>query len=434
MRIAVIGTGYVGLTIGAGFAELGNHVTCVDTDPERIRALAAGHLPIHEPGLEELVARNRAAGRLAFTPSAGEAVPRANVVFLAVPTPSDADGGVDLGAVEAAAREVGRWLAADTLVVTKSTVPVGTTARVREAIAKVTRVPFGVASNPEFLKEGAAVADFMRPDRVVIGVDDPRAEHLLRGLYAAVLRIDERIHVMDIASAELTKYAANAMLAIRVAAINELARLAEELGADIEPIRRALGADPRIGRHFLFPGPGYGGSCLPKDVRALVRIARDAGLPLDLVDAARRANERHRAALGPIVAELVGGDVRDARVAVWGLAFKADTDDVRETPALPMIGWLCERGARVAGYDPAAMDAMRGKLGDAIEYAADEYAAAAGADALVVLTEWKQFRSPDFERLAATMRRRVVFDARNLWDPDALRARGFSYRGVGRPL
>jgi UDPglucose 6-dehydrogenase len=432
VRIAVIGTGYVGLTIGAGFAEFGNHVTCVDTDLSRIESLTCNRVPIHEPGLDELVARNAAAGRLMFTPHAREAVPRARVVFLAVPTPSHASGAVDLSAVEAAVAEVGKWLADDTLVVTKSTVPVGTTERVRAILREVTPVRFTVASNPEFLKEGAAVADFMSPDRVVIGVDDPVAERTLRALYAAVMRIDERVHVMDIASAELTKYAANAMLAVRVAAINELARLAERVGADIEPVRRALGADPRIGRQFLFPGPGFGGSCLPKDVRALVALAHEAGEPLLVVDAARRANDLHRAALGPTVGALLRGEPRGARVAVWGLAFKANTDDVRETPALPLIEWLCERGASVVGYDPAAMETLRARIGGAIELAADEYAAATGADVLVVLTEWKQFRSPDFERLAATMRRRIVFDARNLWDPEVVRAHGFIYRGVGR--
>jgi UDPglucose 6-dehydrogenase len=431
MQLAVIGTGYVGLVVGAGFADHGNHVTCVDIDVDRIARLERGEIPIHEPGLDALVARNHTAGRLAFTTDTALAVARAEVVFLAVPTPPDARGAADLSYVEDAARTVARAVSGFTVIVMKSTVPVGTAARVRAICAQHARHECVVTSNPEFLKEGAAVRDFMRPDRVVLGVDDARAERVLRNLYAAILRTDDRIHVMDVASAELTKYAANAMLAVRISFMNEMAGLAERLGADIEPIRRALGADPRIGRHFLFPGPGFGGSCLPKDVRALAASARDAGIALRVVEAAEAANQHQRASLGDHLAQLCG-ELAGRRVALWGLAFKAETDDVRETPALPLIGYLRERGATVVGYDPAAMHTMRALVGDDLEYAADEYAAARGADALVVMTDWKQFRSPDFRRLAREMSRPVVLDARNLWDPQDLRARGFAYRGIGR--
>ncbi len=433
MRIAVIGTGYVGLVVGAGFSDFGNHVTCVDIDATRIARLQAGVIPIHEPGLDALVARNVAAGRLEFTTSTADGVAGAEVVFLAVPTPSDVTGAGDLRYVDEAATAVARAVTRPTLIVTKSTVPVGTAARVAAILATHARFPCAVAANPEFLKEGAAVADFMRPDRVVLGVDDAHSERVLRNLYAAVIRTDDRVHVMDVTSAELTKYAANGMLAVRIAFMNELASLAEAVGADIEPVRRALGADPRIGRHFLFPGPGYGGSCLPKDVRALAFMGRAAGRPLQIVEAADRANTDRRRALGPQVAALCGGDVAGKRIAIWGLAFKAETDDVRESPALPLIGWLREQRATVVGYDPAAMPTLRALIGDDITYAADEYAAAVGADALVVLVEWKQFRSPDFRRLADTMACPAVLDARNLWDPIDLEARGFDYRGVGRP-
>jgi UDPglucose 6-dehydrogenase len=432
MRIAIIGTGYVGLVVGAGFADFGNHVSCVDIDADRVARLRRGELPIHEPGLDALVARNVAAGRLDFTASTAAGVAGAEVVFLAVPTPSDATGAGDLSYVDAAVHAVAAAVTGPTLVVTKSTVPVGTAARVRELLRRVARFPCAVAANPEFLKEGAAVADFMRPDRVVIGVDDPDSERRLRGLYAAVMRTDDRLHVMDVASAELAKYAANGMLALRIAYMNELAGLADAVGADIEPVRRALGADPRIGRHFLFPGPGYGGSCLPKDVRALAHMGRVAGRPQEIIEAVDRANTARRLALGPEVAALCGGDVAGKRVALWGLAFKAETDDIRESPALPLIEWLRDHGAVVVGFDPAAMPAVRARLGDAVHYATDEYAAADGADALVVLVEWKQFRSPDFARLGQRMRGRVVLDTRNLWDPAELVARGFTYRGVGR--
>ncbi|MCA9679231.1 MAG: UDP-glucose/GDP-mannose dehydrogenase family protein [Kofleriaceae bacterium] len=434
MKLAVIGTGYVGLVVGAGFSDFGNHVTCVDIDADRVARLTRGEIPIHEPGLDALVARNVAAGRLAFTTETAAAVAGAEVVFLAVPTPPDARGAADLRYVDDAVAAVARAVTGFTVVVTKSTVPVGTAARVRAQLAAEARHDTVVAANPEFLKEGAAVADFMRPDRVVLGVDDPRAERVLRALYAAVVRTDDRVHVMDIASAELTKYAANAMLAVRISFMNELAGLAEVLGGDIEPIRRALGADPRIGRHFLFPGPGYGGSCLPKDVRALAHAASAAGQPLEIVEAADLANQRQRGSLAPRLAALCGGSLRGKRIALWGLAFKAETDDVRETAALPLIGQLRELGATVVAYDPAAMTTMRALIGDDIAYAADEYAAAAGADALVVVTDWKQFRSPDFRRLRRDMAAPVVFDTRNLWDPEDLRARGFTYRGVGRPL
>jgi UDPglucose 6-dehydrogenase len=432
MKLAVIGSGYVGLVTGAGFSHFGNHVTCVDIDPARIERLRRGEIPFHEPGLSDLVQRNARQGRLVFTTDTAEGVREAEVVFLAVGTPSRPDGAADLGHVFEAAREVGRGLAAGTVVVNKSTVPVGTGDRVREIIAQVTSQPFAVASNPEFLKEGDAVNDFMKPPRVIIGTDDPYALDVLRRLYTGFLRTSDRIQVMDLRSAELTKYAANAMLAARISFMNELAALADALGADIEQVRKGVGSDPRIGAKFLFPGVGFGGSCFPKDLRALRDMGRASGVTLGIVESTVEANERSKRAFAARIAERFGGELAGKRIAIWGLAFKPETDDIREAPALDVIAQLRAAGASVVGYDPIASDNVRALLGDAIGLVDDPYAAAEGADAIVLITEWHELRQPDFARLRKIVRTPVLFDGRNAWDPVEARHKGFEYVGIGR--
>jgi UDPglucose 6-dehydrogenase len=432
MKIAVIGTGYVGLVTGAGFAELGNTVTCVDIDRGRIERLRRGEIPIHEPGLPELVRRNGTIGRLRFTTSTAEAVAGAQIVFIAVGTPSRADGAADLSYVLAAAREIGQAIDGFTVVVNKSTVPVGTADRVREVIAQETKKAFAVASNPEFLKEGDAINDFMKPARVVIGADDTRAIELLTDLYRSVIRIGERILVMDIRSAELTKYASNAMLATRISFMNELSRLAEAVGADIEMVRKGVGTDPRIGGKFLFAGCGFGGSCFPKDLRALAQTGKEHDVHLAIVEAVDQANTRQQRALGKRLISHFGGTLEHRRIAIWGLAFKPETDDIRESPALVLIDQLRGAGAEIIAYDPAAMPNVRAQLGDAIQLAADPYAAVQDADALVLVTEWHELRAPDFARLRKAMRGTALFDGRNQWNPEAARKAGFSYRGIGR--
>jgi UDPglucose 6-dehydrogenase len=433
MKLAVIGSGYVGLVTGAGFSNFGNHVTCVDVDPARVERLRRGEIPFHEPGLAELVGRNARAGRLAFTTDTAEAVREAEIVFLAVGTPSRPDGGADLVALLDAARAVGRALAADTVVVTKSTVPVGTGDLLRETIAQVTAQPFSVASNPEFLKEGDAVNDFMKPARVIIGTDDEHTVDVLRRLYTGFLRTSDRIQVMDLRSAELTKYAANAMLAARISFMNELAALADAYGADIEKVRKAVGSDPRIGPKFLFPGVGFGGSCFPKDLRALRDMGRAKGVALGIVEATALANERQKRAFAARIAARFGGSLDGKRIAIWGLAFKPETDDIREAPALDVIAHLREAGASVVGFDPIASDNVRALLGDAIDLAADPYAAAEGADAVVLVTEWMELRQPDFARLRRLVRTPVLFDGRNVWDAVEARRKGFEYVAIGRP-
>jgi UDPglucose 6-dehydrogenase len=432
MRIAVIGTGYVGLVTGAGFAEFGHQVTCVDIDHARVEALRRGEIPIHEPGLDDLVRRNSALGRLAFTTSTAEAVAGAHVSFIAVGTPPQSNGAADLSYVLTAAREIGAALDGYMVVVTKSTVPVGTADKVRAAVASQTRQRFAVASNPEFLKEGDAVNDFLKPARVVIGADDPRAIETLRELYRGVMRTSDRILVMNIRSAELTKYAANAMLATRISFMNELAQLAEEVGADIEAIRVGIGSDPRIGPKFLYAGCGFGGSCFPKDLRALIHTGREHDVQLSIADAAERVNARQQRVLGRRVTAHFGGRLDGRKIAIWGLAFKPETDDIRESPALVLIEQLRDAGAELVAYDPVAMPNVRSALGETVDLAPDAYAAAAGADALVLVTEWHELRQPDLPRLAAIMRTPVVFDGRNVWSPDALRRAGFVYHGIGR--
>jgi UDPglucose 6-dehydrogenase len=433
VRIAVIGTGYVGLVAAACFAETGNDVVCMDRDEEKIARLLRGDVPIHEPGLAPMVQRNQADGRLVFTTDLRAALDHAAVVFIAVGTPEAEDGSADLSHVLAVARGIGRNLTAPKLIVTKSTVPVGTAERVREAIAAETSVPFAICANPEFLKQGGAVEDFMRPDRVIIGSDDPEVRAVMAELYAPfVLRGGDRIIFMDIASAEVTKYAANAMLATRISFMNQIAALCEAVGADVSHVRNGIGSDRRIGREFLYPGPGYGGSCLPKDMKAILRAGQDHGIELELLRAVHAVNEQQRQVLFRKVERALGPALRGATVGLWGLAFKADTDDVRSSPAVPLIESLLAAGASVRAHDPEAVASARRMFGDRITYADTPYAAAAGGDALVVVTEWRMYRTPDFERLRGVLRRPLIIDARNLYDPDRMAASGFEYYGIGR--
>jgi UDPglucose 6-dehydrogenase len=440
MKLTVIGTGYVGLVTGACLADVGNHVLCIDVDAAKVAMLNAGQVPIHEPGLDEVVARNRHAGRLDFASDYARAIDHGDIFFIAVGTPTDEDGSADVRHVEAAARELGRRLERKALIIVKSTVPVGTHALVAKAVsaelaARGRQVEFAVASNPEFLKEGAAVKDFMQPDRIVIGVDDPDAIETLTVLYAPFNRNRDRLIVLDARSSELAKYAANAMLATRISFMNELAHLAEKLGADIERVRHAIGADPRIGPGFLYAGAGYGGSCFPKDVRALLAMARENAVPARLLNAVHAINEDQKQVLTAKLRDALGGDLRGRVIAVWGLAFKPNTDDVREAPSLVLIRNVVAAGARVRAYDPQAITTARaalGDVGDAVSYCDSAASACAGADALVVVTEWLEFRSPDFTALAAQLGARVLIDGRNLYDPRAVQAAGLRYEGIGR--
>jgi UDPglucose 6-dehydrogenase len=432
MRVAVLGSGYVGLVLGAGLAETGNHVLCADIDAGKIATLHKGRLPIYEPGLQPLVERNTAAGRLEFTTDVGAAVETSDVVFIAVGTPADEDGSADLQHVLSAARTIGDHMNGPKVVITKSTVPVGTARMVREAIAQRTTVPFYVCSNPEFLKEGAAVEDFMKPDRVIVGVEDGEARAVLEELYAPFVRTGNPLIFMDLTSAEMTKYAANAMLATRISFMNQIAELCEAVGADVSLVRRGVGSDPRIGSAFLFPGPGYGGSCFPKDVQALVRTAESQGVSLDLLKAVEAVNQRQKRRVVEKLVRALDGSVKGRRVAVWGLAFKAETDDVRESPALAVVRGLLDGGASVAAHDPQALDQARRVLGDRIDYVTDPYEALRDADALAIMTEWLAFRNPDFDLMKARLRRPILVDGRNLYDPAKMRRLGFRYFGIGR--
>ncbi|MCX7900917.1 MAG: UDP-glucose/GDP-mannose dehydrogenase family protein [Burkholderiaceae bacterium] len=440
MKLSIIGTGYVGLVTGACLADVGNDVLCLDVDAGKVARLRAGEIPIHEPGLDQVVARGVAAGRLRFSTDYAEAVAHAAVIFIAVGTPSDEDGSADLSHVLACARELGRRIERDTLVVVKSTVPVGTTERVRavlheELAARGARHRVTTASNPEFLKEGYAVDDFMRPDRIIVGVDDPQAAETLRTLYAPFNRNRDRLLVMDIRSSEFTKYVANAMLAVRISFMNEMANLAEALGADIEQVRHGIGSDPRIGPHFLYAGVGFGGSCFQQDLRALIHTADTHGASAAILRAAAEVNARQRTVLVEKMRRFFGGTLAGRTIALWGLAFKANTDDMREASSLTIIDALLAAGAAVRAYDPAAMGNARRLLAgrSGLAFAPSARAAAEGADALAVITEWLEFRSPDFEWLAQTLRARAVFDGRNLYDPAMVRAAGLSYFGIGRP-
>ncbi len=435
MRVTVFGSGYVGLVGGACLAEAGNDVVCADIDAGKVARLQAGEVPIYEPGLEPLVRRNSAQGRLRFTTDLAAAVRHGEVLFIAVGTPPGEDGSADLQHVLAVADTIGRHLDGPKVVATKSTVPVGTAAKVRSAIAARTSLPFSVCSNPEFLKEGAAVDDFMKPDRVIVGVadGDERARAAMAALYAPFTRRQDRILFMDVASAEVTKYAANAMLASRISFMNQLAQLCERVGADVTHVRRGIGSDDRIGSAFLFPGPGYGGSCFPKDVKALIRTMHEQGLEADLLEAIEAVNDRQKRVLPGRVRALLGEDLTGAVVAVWGLAFKAETDDMRESSSIPLVEDLLARGARVRVHDPQAHETARAVFGDRVEYAKDPYAAAEGADALVVVTEWLVYRNPDFTRLRELLRRPLIVDGRNLYDPARVAGMGFAYHSIGRP-
>jgi UDPglucose 6-dehydrogenase len=432
VNITVVGTGYVGLVVGACLAETGNAVVCADLDKKKIEGLKQNILPIYEPGLDAFVERNQAQGRITFTTDVGGAISTADVIFIAVGTPPDEDGSADLRHVLAVAEEIGKHATREVVVVTKSTVPVGTAAKVAAAVAKNARRPFHMCSNPEFLKEGAAVDDFMKPDRVVLGVDSDFARSTMAELYAPFVRTGKPIIFMDIPSAEMTKYAANAMLATRISFMNEIANLCEKVGANVDLVRLGIGSDARIGPSFLFPGPGYGGSCFPKDVKALVRTAKEEGANLAVLEAVEEANERQKHRLFEKVKKALDGKVKGARVALWGLAFKPQTDDMREAPALTLIEELNKAGANVVAHDPAAMHETQRKIGDVIEYADGNYEAIAGADALVVVTDWNEYRHPDFGRIKAELRRPIVIDGRNLYDPQKMRALGFTYLSIGR--
>jgi UDPglucose 6-dehydrogenase len=431
LKIGVVGTGYVGLVVGAGLAENGNTVVCVDKDAAKIEALKRGVVPIYEPGLGELITRNTAEERLRFTTDLPEAVRASEIIFVAVGTPQDEDGSADMTHVLAVADAIGRAMDGYKVIVNKSTVPVGTAARVRKVIEGLTKHPFAVVSNPEFLKEGAAVGDFLKPDRVVVGADDPQAEALMKELYEPFVRTGNPILTMDPASAELTKYAANAMLATRISFMNEIANLCDLVGADVRQVRLGMGADERIGSSFLFPGIGYGGSCFPKDVKALMKLAEDAGTSLQVVDAVDRVNVRQKELLVPRIVKHLGS-LAGKVVAVWGLAFKPRTDDMREAPAVTIIEGLLAGGATVRVYDPKAMEAARPVLGDRVTWCAKSYECVEGADALVLATEWNEFREPDFPRMKSLMRRPAIFDGRNVWSPQTLRDLGFHYEGIGR--
>ncbi len=439
MRVTVIGTGYVGLVTGACLADVGNDVLCIDVDAAKIERLKRGEIPIHEPGLDQVVVRNVAAGRLSFSTSYVDAVAHAAVIFIAVGTPSGEDGSADLSHVLACARELGRRIERETLVVVKSTVPVGTNDLVRAALREELGnrgVGFSAttASNPEFLKEGFAVDDFMKPDRIVVGVDDAKSTETMRQLYAPFNRNRDRLVVMDVRSAEFTKYAANCMLAVRISFMNEMANLADRLGVDIEQVRHGIGSDPRIGPHFLYAGVGFGGSCFPKDLRALIHTAEENAEPVEMLNASVRVNLRQRRILADKIKKHFKGDVAGRTIALWGLAFKANTDDMREASSLAIIEALTGAGAKVRAYDPVALDNARGMLGKhgSVTFVGSAREALAGADALAVVTEWLEFRSPDFAALAGQLKEKVIFDGRNLYDPAAVRAAGLTYYGIGR--
>jgi UDPglucose 6-dehydrogenase len=432
MRIAVVGTGYVGLVAGTCFAESGNTVVCIDIDQKKVDALRRGEVPIYEPGLEELLRRNTKDGRLSFTTSYAEGIPRAEVVFIAVGTPPGEDGSADLKYVLSAARSIGQHLTGYAVIVDKSNVPVGTAAKVQAAVASTTQHPFAVVSNPEFLKEGAAIDDFLKPDRVVIGSDDKRAADVMEELYAPFVRTGNPIIHMAIASAELTKYAANAMLATRISFMNEIANICNRTGANINDVRRGIGSDARIGNRFLFAGVGYGGSCFPKDVQAIVKTSAELGYDFKILKAVEAVNADQKRLLVQMVKQHHGANLAGKTVAVWGLAFKPNTDDMREAPAIVVVEELLAAGAKVVAFDPEAMTEARHRhFGERITYAANPMEAVKGADALVLVTEWNEFRRPDFEAIKSAMRTPAVFDGRNIYPRATLERLGFAYYGIG---
>ena len=439
MKVTVFGAGYVGLVTGACLAEMGNHVLCVDVDPRKIDMLKRGEVPIHEPGLDTMIQRNAAAGRLQFTTDAAAAVAHGTMQFVGVGTPPDEDGSADMQYVLAVARTIGQHMTDYKVVVDKSTVPVGTADKVRAAIAEQlaargTPMSYAVVSNPEFLKEGAAIDDFMKPDRIVVGSDDERATLLMRAIYSPFMRNSDRLVVMDVRSAEFTKYAANAMLATRISFMNELARLADAVGADIELVRKGIGSDPRIGTHFLYPGTGYGGSCFPKDVKALIHTGRSNGVTLRVLDAVEEANDIQKLVLVERVVQRFGENLNGRSFAIWGLAFKPNTDDMREAPSRVIVEELTRRGARVQAYDPVAMPEAQRVLGHVAGFSvvASAQAALEGADALLIVTEWREFRTPDFDHIKATLKQPLVLDGRNLYEPELMRSLGIDYVGIGR--
>ena len=432
MRIAVIGTGYVGLVAGACLAETGTNVFCVDIDADKITRLRRGEIPIYEPGLEPLVKRNVEDGRLMFTTDIAEAVKAADVIFIAVGTPPDEDGSADLRHVLDVAAQIGDHMNGEKVVITKSTVPVGTAAKVRAEIEKRTKHPVHVCSNPEFLKEGAAVDDFMKPDRVVIGTESERARKIMGDLYAPFVRQGNPVIYMDERSAELTKYAANSFLATKISFMNEIARLCEKLDADVDMVRRGIGSDERIGKRFLFPGIGYGGSCFPKDVQALVRSSSEVDYDFEILTAVMKVNEDQKLHLMEGIRKYFKNDLKGKKFALWGLAFKPNTDDIREAPALYMIDALTEAGATVTAFDPEAMKNVKAAIGDKITYAESQYEAVKDADALIIATEWNEFRTPDFDMMISGLKNKAIFDGRNLFDLDAMKELGFYYQSVGR--
>ena len=435
MNICVVGTGYVGLVVGACLAETGNQVVAADVDAKKIGGLQQNVLPIYEPGLDRLVEHNQAAGRLAFTTDVAAAIAKSEVAFIAVGTPPDEDGSADLRHVLAVAEQIGRNMSRETVIVTKSTVPVGTAAKVAEAVGKHARFAFHVVSNPEFLKEGAAVDDFMKPDRVVLGAETDHARSVMAELYAPFVRTGKPIIFMDIPSAEMTKYAANAMLATRISFMNDMANLCERVGANVDLVRKGIGSDDRIGPAFLFPGPGYGGSCFPKDVKALIKTARDEATCLQILEAVEAVNDAQKHRMFQKLSQALGGadKLRGTRVAVWGLAFKPNTDDLREAPALTLIEELLAAGAGVTAHDPVAMPEAKLRLGGRVEFAASGYDALSGADALAVVTDWNEYRHPDFARIKQTLKRPIVVDGRNLYALQRMTAMGFIYHSIGRP-
>ncbi|MCZ2459868.1 MAG: UDP-glucose/GDP-mannose dehydrogenase family protein [Chitinophagales bacterium] len=434
MKIAVIGTGYVGLVSGTCFAETGNEVTCVDIDINKVNRLKNGEITIYEPGLENLFLRNLKDGRLKFTTDIAEGIEDALVVCFALPTPPGENGAADLKAVLQVADQVGKLLKDYKVIVNKSTVPVGTGEKVHAAIAKNYKGEFDVVSNPEFLREGVAVEDFMKPERVIIGASSERARKVISDLYAPFVRQGNPMIYMDVKSAELTKYAANTFLATKITFMNEIAQLCERLGADVDMVRRGIGSDGRIGKRFLFPGIGFGGSCFPKDVSALKRSAHEAGYEFKILNAVLEVNEKQKLHLITGIKKYFGDDLKGKRFALWGLAFKPNTDDIREAPALEVINELLKCGATVCAFDPEAMKNVKTKLGDKIEYATSQYECLTGADALIIATEWNEFRNPDFQRMAGSLKNKVIFDGRNLFDLDDMREYGFHYESIGRSI
>lgn len=433
MKIAVVGTGYVGLVTGTCFSETGNYVTCVDIDAEKVAKLSGGEITIFEPGLEKLFSRNLKEGRLSFTTNLAEGIKEAEVIFLALPTPPGEDGSADLSYILGVSEQIGKLLTDYKILIDKSTVPVGTAAKVTAAVKKNYDGDFDVISNPEFLREGVAVDDFMKPDRVVIGTTSERARKVMSDLYAPYLRQGNPLIFMDEKSAELTKYAANSFLATKISFMNEIAQLCERVGADVDMVRRGIGSDERIGKRFLFPGIGYGGSCFPKDVKALIKSSVEHNYDFKILHAVEEVNEAQKLHLIPKIKEFYGGDLKGRHFALWGLAFKPNTDDIREAPALYLIDALTKAGATISTYDPEAMKNVQKLLGYKVAYAHDQYSSLQNADALIVATEWNEFRTPDFEKIALLLKQKVIFDGRNLFDVERIRDMGYHYVSIGRP-